>query len=699
MWVPAGFNREEASAQEATPEVQALRRLRMLGRLLLVWAVLILVKLVYLQIVCHDTLLRMAQQQQQKMEEIQAERGSIFDRTGQPLAMSLPVDSVCVNPMRVPDLSVAAAILSHELDLDENELLGRLKWSADNQRGFLWVKRKISPEESARLRSLKLDWIEFRTETRRFYPNGSLAAHVLGSVDHAGNGNGGVELALNKELAGHPGYMRVTTDVRQNAIDAQVAVQPKPGRNITLTIDSRIQYVMERELKEAVEITHSRTGSAVAMNPRNGEILALASYPSYDPNEPVHTGDSLASRTDLAVSTPFEPGSVFKVITLAAALETTSLRPESIIPCGNGVINLFGRVIHDHKSYAALSMEDVLAHSSNIGAIQIGLRVGAPTLYEYIRRFGFGQETGLPEPAESSGLLRKLAHWTKSSIGSVAMGQEVSTTTLQLARACTVIADGGLLLKPRLILKNGVNETAAPVNRPVRVLRPETAITMRSMMEGVVLHGTGDKARLPGYTSGGKTGSAQIFDMATHSYTHHYNGSFMGFAPVTNPRIVVVVTLNHTPSGAAGYGGQVAAPVFRQVALAALRIMDVPKDLPDGYVPDDNKPVDHNDLAIASLSDQPGVEATDEAVSSVTPPLVQPSVAASAVPGALDQRLFSVGPTVPNFQGMTMRAVIEKSEQLGMPVEVTGSGIAKSQAPAAGSTLPPGARVVVQFAQ
>ncbi|MGH9664345.1 MAG: peptidoglycan D,D-transpeptidase FtsI family protein, partial [Bryobacteraceae bacterium] len=397
--------------------------------------------------------------------------------------------SVCVNPLRVPDLAVAAAILSRELNLNESELLGRMKWSEDSHRGFMWVKRKISPEESARLRSLKLDWIEFRTETRRFYPNGFLAAHVLGSVDHAENGNGGIELALNEELAGHPGYMRVTTDVKQNPFDAQIAVEPKPGRNITLTIDSRIQYVMEQELKQAVETTHAKTGSAVAMDPRNGEILALASYPTYDPNESVKPGESLADRTDLAVSTPFEPGSVFKVITLASALETTHLTPESIIPCGNGVINLFGRVIHDHKSYSALSMADVLAHSSNIGAIQVGLRVGAPMLYEYIRRFGFGEDTGISLPGESSGLLRKLAHWTKSSIGSVAMGQEVSTTTLQLARACAVVADGGLLLKPRLILKAGTGKAyGGPEDRPVRVLRPETAITMRRMMEGVVLH-------------------------------------------------------------------------------------------------------------------------------------------------------------------------------------------------------------------
>ncbi|MEO7145958.1 MAG: penicillin-binding protein [Bryobacteraceae bacterium] len=674
--------------------------MRILARALVLWALLISVKLVYLQIFRHDELRRMAQQQQEKMVEIEAPRGTIFDRTGQPLAMSLPVDSVCVNPLRVPDLAVAAGILAGVLNLDENELLGKMKYAASNQRGFLWVKRKISPEESARVRSLKLDWIEFRTETRRFYPNGPLAAHVLGGVDHDENGNAGVERSMNSELAGHPGYMRVTKDVKQNPFDAQIAVQPKPGKDITLTIDSRIQYVMERELKAAVEGHHAQTGSAVAMDPRNGEILALASYPAFDPNDAVKPGESLADRTNLAVSTPFEPGSVFKVVTLSAALETTNLTPATMIPCGGGSIRLFGRVIHDAENHGNFSFADVLAHSSNIGAIEIGLKVGAPAMYEYIRRFGFGQHTGIPLPGESTGLLRRLPHWTKTSIASVAMGQEVSATTVQLAQACTIVADGGVLLRPRLILKPGRSGgTDASEDSPVRVLKPETAITMRQMMEGVVLHGTGRNARLEGYTSGGKTGSAQIFDTTIHQYTHHYNGSFMGFAPVTNPRIVVVVSLNHTPTGSAGFGAQVAAPAFRQIAMSGLRIIGVPKDVPDGAPEPDETPAVYNDLAIASLSDHPGVEPADDVVSSVTPPLVQTSVAASAVAGDLDQRPFFVGPKVPNFQGKTMRAVMEESGQIGMPVEVVGSGIARSQAPPAGSMLAPGAQVVVQFAR
>ena len=291
------------------------------------------------------------------------------------------------------------------------------------------------------------------------------------------------------------------------------------------------------------------------------------------------------ARSNLAVATPFEPGSVFKVITLAAALETTNLTPDSMINCGNGTINLFGRVIHDHNRYSSLSMADVLAKSSNIGAINIGLKVGEKNLYEYVRRFGFGRKTGIELPGESAGMLRRLSQWEPSSIGSVAMGHEVGATSIQLALAGAIVANGGMRVKPRLILARqkpgGVEERTVP-EKPERVIRPETAIKMRQMMEGVVLHGTGKGlANLRGYTSGGKTGSAQIYDFKAKAYTHHYNASFLGFAPVSNPQIVIAVTLIGTSGGSAGYGGPVAAPVFRAVATSALRMLDVPKDLPD----------------------------------------------------------------------------------------------------------------------
>jgi cell division protein FtsI (penicillin-binding protein 3) len=674
----------------------ATRRVHVLVRVAFVWAALIAARLIQLQVVQHGQYTQLARDQQQKLEEIKAPRGAILDRYGQRLAMSLPAESVVVDPLRVPDLSLAADVLAKELNLDFDDLLAKLKSAAQSRRGFLWVKRKITREEAQRLRGLNLEWIEFRTESQRYYPNRSLAAHVIGSVDFQEDGNGGIEQSLNQELRGHAGQLLVTEDVQKRGFASSIQRQPQPGQDVRLTIDSRIQFVAEQELAKMVALHHAKSGSLVALDPRTGDILAMANVPTFDPNEPSKPGD-MAARENLAVSAPFEPGSVYKVITLSAALQTTSLRPESMINCGNGSINLFGRIIHDHSRYASLSMADVLARSSNIGAINIGLQVGDKNLYEYIRKFGFGKKTGLPLPGESSGMVRPLRVWQRSSIGSVAMGHEIGVTALQLAQACAVIASGGFLVKPRL-------RTDAPMTAPVRVLRPETAITMRGMMEGVVLkpYGTGHKyARLLGYTSAGKTGTAQIYDYKMRQYTHTYNASFMGFAPVTNPRIVIVVTINGT-QGTAGYGGPTSAPVFREVAAAGLRVMDVPKDLPEMIPFEGGDQADDNDVAIADLG------------SSIPPPLVQANDAVitddrpvASASNALDQRVLLAkngnlqqdlaGPRVPDFQGQTVRNVIQQAAALGIPVEFTGSGVARAQAPGPGAILPSGSWVRVQF--
>jgi len=539
------------------PEIQTTKRLRWLLWSMLFWAALIFVRLVWLQVYKHGDLVRMAQQQQQKTVEIPAARGTIFDRTGQPLAKTLPAESICVNPLKIPDPGVAADLLSRILDMERGVVFKRIATAKARKNGFLWIKR-----EADRVRSLKLDWVEFRTETRRYYPHGRLAAHVLGSLgmtsqeDTIEHGNAGVELSFDEELSGRPGLARVYNDVHQTAYDMEVTRQPEPGVNLTLTIDPNLQYEAEKSLAAAVERTHAKTGSLVAMNPYTGDVLAMANYPTYDPNVPPRRAEAMAARANLAVTAPFEPGSVFKVITLAAALETTSLTPETMINCGNGSIKLFGRVIHDHDRYAALSMADVLAHSSNIGAIQIGMKVGESKLYDYVRKFGFGRKTGIDLPGESAGMLRKLRDWEPTSIGSVAMGHEIGATSIQLATAGAVVANGGLLVKPRLVLKRqraGGAEEIEPQAKPERAIAPETAIKMRQMMEGVVLRGTGKNAILKGYTSGGKTGSAQIYDFKAKAYTHTYNASFLGIAPVTNPQIVIAVTLVGTSGGTAGF--------------------------------------------------------------------------------------------------------------------------------------------------
>jgi cell division protein FtsI (penicillin-binding protein 3) len=664
----------------------SLARVRHLARFVLAWAAILLLRLVWLQIVDHNELQRIADHQHEELVPVRPPRGAILDRLGYRLATSLPVDSVYVDPRQIEDASVPAEILAKFLNLDQQKLLADLNNAMAAHRGFFYVKRKIDAEESRRLRSLNLDWIRFRSESQRFYPYNGLAAHVVGSVNTDDEGLEGVELKLDRQLAPRAGLLLVSADVHgQSFAEEAAGAPPQPGMNVPLTLDSRIQYIAERELKRTVTEHHCWTGSVVVMDPRSGEILALASYPTFDPNQPPQQTHDPA-RFNNAVSAEFEPGSVFKVVTLTSALETTDLKPETIIRCYNGAFHFYDRIIHDHEPYGALPMSGVLAHSSNIGAIQIGLKVGKDKLYDYVKRFGFGQKTGLTLPGEVGGALRPPRQWSRTSIASVAMGHEIAVTTVQLARACSVIANGGYLVKPRLLAN-------APVDPPQRVIRAETAFTMRRMMEGVVLNGTGRKARLDGYTCGGKTGTAQIADPQTHHYTHLYNASFMGFAPVNNPSIVIVVTANGA-TGRDGYGADVSAPVFKTVAEAALRYLDVPRDLPDSSPNPDTGKVDDNDLAaIADLRSEPlPLDSSDESPASGTEPGDQRAFFSGPASNVL------VAPKVPNFVGMTMRGVAQEAAANGILVVSLGHGIARAQAPVAGALLSAGEKVKVEFA-
>jgi cell division protein FtsI (penicillin-binding protein 3) len=663
------------------------RRLIVLVVALAVWSAAIVRKLVWLQLTQHQEYARKARQRQEIPRVLPAPRGNIYDRNGEPLAMSLPTQSVTVNPLKLPDLGVAADLLEPVLHMQGSGLYDKLKQACDKGRGYQVVKRQITPEEAENVRALPVDWIEIESASQRHYPKGTLAAHVLGGVDHAEKGNAGIEDALEKTLHGEPGQELLLTDVQRRGIASRQAIEPKPGTPIALTIDERLQFVAERQLAAAVADKGATSGSVVVMNPSNGDILALASYPAYDPNEPPETAED-PRRENHAAGVPFEPGSVFKVITVSAALETTGLRPETPIDCGRGSITLFGRTIHEaeaHGGYGVMPMAQVLIHSSNVGAIRVGMRVGQQNMYEYMRRFGFGQLTGIPLPGESRGKVRKVPQWTATSLASVSMGQEVSVTTVQIAQAVSVIANGGMLVKPRLVLKRGTE--TVPQEPAVRAIKPETAFTMRQIMEGVVEPGgTGfPEARLAGYSAAGKTGTALIFDFKTKRYTHNYNGSFAGMAPLTNPAIVVVVTLNGT-HGDLGYGGRAAAPVFNAVASEALRLTDVPRDLPEDFSKTlaAAKAEPASDLAIAGLGAGPNILQDGD-------DLEKPEEHAIAV--------AIPGPTVPNFQGMTMRDVLTAAASRGLTILPDGSGIARVQYPPPGAAARQGERIRVRFAR
>lgn len=637
-------------------ETQSAQRLKWLLRVLLAWILIIFGRLVWLQVVRHDDLLRQAQQQQQKEIEVPAVRGTIFDRDGRPLAKSLPAESIHVNPQHIPDASVAADVLSGILNLDRAKLYERIATAKRRGSGFLWIKRKVDSAEAERLRALNFEWVEFTNEMRRFYPRAELTSHVVGSTgmvddDVVEHGNAGIEAEFDEELAGRPGLALQNVDVRQDAYDSVITRQPEQGEDITLSIDSNLQYVAEKELDKAIDSSGAKTGSIVALNPYTGDVLVMANYPHFDPNVPLGPNDPANARSNLAITTPFEPGSVFKVITLTAAIESLKYKPETMIPCGS-TLRVYDRTIKDEHPHGPFSMADVLAHSSNVGAVMIGQKVGDKTLYKYQRKFGFGQKTGIELPGESAGLLKRVEDWSPTTVDFTSFGHEVAVTSLQLALAGAAIANGGMLVKPRLILskqKPGGRVERFDPEPAQRIIEPDTAIQMREMMEGVVLRGTAKGfANLRGYTSGGKTGTAQIFDLKSHVYTHRYNASFLGFAPVENPQVVIIVTLEGTNGGEAGFGAPVAAPVFREVAMAALRMLDVPKDLPDSPVTASNR-TGHAPAGPTGLS--PSIEAEDssggrQAVSSVTPPpagvdaLAFPGPSVSLQGGNSGRRLF-----------------------------------------------------------
>jgi len=665
------------------------------GLILLGWAFVVLARLFTIQVLEHDALSKLAHRQQEHLEVIEAPRGSIYDRNDRILAISFNSHVAVVNPRRMPNKELAAALLAGILHQDAAQLEGFFEKAAESRTrgGYLVVDNHLTDEQAASLEGMHLDWLEIRQSSVRTYPNDRVAAHIVGNVDWQGKGVAGVELKLNKDLSGTNGLRRIERDGKEVSYASEIVKMPVMGKSIGLTIDRELEFIGKEALAQAVKENHADHASLVAMDPRTGEILALENYPNYDPNERLLAGGTDVGRRDLAVGTPFEPGSVFKVVTLAAALETTRLKPESRIDCGNGTLRMFNRVIHDTHRHGVLSMQDVLALSSNIGAIKIGMQVGNENLYAYIRRLGFGQRTGIELPGEAPGILRPLRRWQATSIGSVPMGHEIGVTSLQLAQMGSVIANGGYLVPPHIVAWEqapGGPRVAVKHAQPVPVLKPETVMTMRMMMRRVITepHGTGHRLHVIGYSIAGKTGTAQIYDYEHKVYTHRYNASFLGFAPATNPSVVIVVTVSGT-TGQAGYGGSAAGPVFVKLMSAALNRMGVVRDVPEEV-----------EELIARKGTANKIEAAEEeqdsdTVAEFTTPFSAEEMNGDDVVAVTD----GSAPKAPNFVGKTVRDVIEEATATGIEIDMLGDGLARAQNPAAGTLLTPGEHIRVRFAR
>jgi cell division protein FtsI/penicillin-binding protein 2 len=670
----------------------AHRRGLFLAGFLALWLVGLVARLYQLEVISYAELLSRAQKQQQRTVEVAPQRGTIYDRKMQPLAMSLAVDSVYAVPAEMTDRDMEAKMLAPVLGLDGEDLEGQFK----TFKSFCWVKRKVTTEEAERVRGLDLKGIYFQKEMKRFYPKGSLAAQVLGYVGMDDKGLAGLEYSFDKQIRGTPGRVLVDTDARRQTFHS-TEWQGAPGDNVVLTVDENIQYAAEKALDEAVKKWKAADGIAIVQNPNTGEILAMASSPTFDPN---HFAKSKPQDwINRAVGWVYEPGSTFKIVTVSAAIEEGLARPTDVIDCQMGSIVLAGHTIHDHKPFGDLTVEQVLVHSSDVGAIKLGLRLGSDRLYRYIRRFGFGSDTDIRLPGEERGLLKPPDRWSGISVGEMSMGQEVGVTPLQMVSAYSAIANGGILYQPRIVrdVYRGEQHVAAPAPVGRRVVSERTAQTMRELFEKVVEEGTGTPARLAGYTAGGKTGTAQKIDASgTYSKTH-YIASFIGFAPVSQPAVTILVVID-SPVGAI-YGTEVAAPAFKSIAEQTLGYLNVPQDNPSWWP------------QLASSSVRSSRQKRE--VRTVTPPLdfEPPRAAPSAVQDvsyrlptsqtARDTVVLNDGPltAVPNFTGLSVRKAAEECQELGLDLSVQGSGLAVQQNPPAGTQVAPGTRVWLKFAR
>ncbi|MGH9514037.1 MAG: penicillin-binding transpeptidase domain-containing protein [Terriglobales bacterium] len=714
------------------------RRLYILGAILALWCFVICLRLTYLQIFRYGAFEERAQHQQQRSEQLSARRGIIYDRAGRELAMSISVDSVFAVPSEIPDLAGTVSLISHITKADPRELLGKCKAS----RSFCWLARKADADVANRIRSLNLRGIYFQKESKRFYPKRELAAQILGYVGMDDQGLSGIEREYNEQLQGKPGTMLISVDAHKKWFGS-VEKQPEPGENVVLTIDEQIQYIAERELQTVMEQTDALAGTIVVENPHTGEILALANSPTYNPN----LSREITPRRlkDHAVSDVYEPGSTFKLVTLAAALDEKVTNPNEVFDCQMGSIVVNGMRIHDVERWGNLSVAQILAHSSSVGAIKIALRLGEDRFYKYIRGFGFGQPTGIELPGETRGLTKPVSRWSKVSIAAISMGQEIGVTPLQIAALVSTIANDGVWVAPRIVAATPEPQHAPetisfhPANAR-RVISTMTAAEMKQMMQGVVLTGTGRNAILEGYSSAGKTGTSQKIDPATHAYSHSIHvASFVGFAPVNNPAIVVAVIVD-SPRGPHYYGADVSAPVFQRVAQQVLEYLHTPHDIelpPNRQVllaarrlsPQDDQDgsPDHPGEPLETAENSNLEETKSRTVSSSPAPIAplpgeivpaamreredvsddasvsapspsSPSPAAQLTPGGtVVVDMEQGGIVVPSFLGKSVRKAVETAEQTGITLDVVGSGLGREQIPLPGSHVAAGTRVTVQF--
>jgi cell division protein FtsI (penicillin-binding protein 3) len=746
------------------------------------WTAALGLRLVWLQVVRHGDFVERAARQQQRTFEVAPRRGVLYDRNLKELAMTVLVDSVYAVPSELGENRASTAeILAKIVHADprdnftsQQQMLARFNVS----RNFAWVARRLDAETATRVRELNLKGVYFQKEFKRFYPNNDLAAQVLGYVGTDDTGLGGLERRFDDEMHGTPGHVLTALDAKRHVYGSEES-QPMPGENLVLSIDANIQYIAERALDAQMEKMKAAHGTVVVQDPHTGQILALAIAPRFNPNDQRHMDASVLK--NLAVSDVYEPGSTFKLVTYAAAIDGAGVQPTDIVDCQYGAMTMFGRTLHDDKSdrFGRVTVQYALEHSSDVGAAKMALKLGNQKFYDYVRAFGFGDRSGIELPSETRGLLRNPRKWDATSNLSIAIGQEIGVTPVQLVTMVSTIANGGVYMPPHVLLESTDQMKGDPRLKPTafrpvnqlpstlpdgahRVIKEMTSAKMRMMMQGIVTEGTGKRAALNGYSAAGKTGTAQKIDPATHTYSHtKLVASFAGFAPVSNPAISVAVVID-TPTVGTRYGSETSAPVFAEVAQQVLEYLGVPHDQPlktkaeqmqlaknvevDDSLDDnganldeinnlpaddplrapasagtalDEKPVTAGNASpsisakttdsrshtldllpakiVAAFHSGEGSSSQGENASVLEKPRIVPAVQTRSDGGVVVDATRRVA--VPSFAGSSLRTSVEKADSAGLRVQPVGSGLAKDQAPAAGTVVPAGTEVVVRFSR
>jgi len=554
----------------------------------LVFLILCIARLFFIQFFHSSYFAGLAKKQHNLFVELESHRGTIYDSNLKPQAVNISADSLYASPLEIPDKDKETIIeqLLPILNVDYAYLKDRLY----RKKYFIWLARKITAAQSEAVRKLNIKGLDFMKESKRCYPNGYLASHVIGFSGLDNAGLEGIELYYDKYLRGKSGWALVLRDARQKRLSLEEKMAlPTDGYSLVLTIDEVIQYIAERELERVFKNSHAKGASIIVIDPHTGAILAMANRPTFDLNE--YNNIDKDSRRNRAICDLFEPGSVFKIVTASAALEEKKVVEEDKFFCENGAYKVATHTLHDHRPHGWLTFSEVIEQSSNIGTTKVAQLLGADIIYRYAKLFGFAKKSGVDLPGEITGMLKEPRLWSKVSIGAVPIGQEVGVTALQLVSAISVIANGGELMKPYLIkeVRDRYNETIKSFSPTLvrKVISSDTANRAKKILTAVVEVGTGKLAKIAGFSAAGKTGTAQKVE-SNGTYSHNkFMASFIGFAPAEDPVIAIAVVVDEPRPYY--FGGVVAAPVFKNVAGDALKYLKTRHPLTEGLALNENR--------------------------------------------------------------------------------------------------------------